>query len=162
MLDFGDKYSNFLLKTNYSQVLTRRRTQSNDDVRPNIQTVFLGKICLPPGGPNLTFISGSTAKIKWSFDVNISHVNGRIWYFEGSGRKMEIATIIKDQDSIIRPSPLFWVSIEKPATLVLKNVNQSFTGTYTFGIYTTDWEPLSLVFVSIKGIAKNEVEIRYN
>ena len=97
---------------------------------------YLGKVHLPPGGSRLTFAPGTTAKIKWSFDARISKVIFRAWYFTSSDSAAEevIAYIRRDFDIEIVNSSLPGVAIEKPATLVLENVDSSYNGTYGFQI----------------------------
>jgi hypothetical protein len=86
----------------------------------------------------LTFAPGTTSKIKWSFDARISKVIFRAWYFTSSDSAAEevIAYIRRDFDIQIVNSSLPGVAIEKPATLVLENVDSSYNGTYGFQIAT--------------------------
>jgi hypothetical protein len=97
----------------------------------------LGKINLPPGGGRLFFVKGSTAKIKWSFDesVNISKIFSRAWNFVNRASSSAlIARINDDDDPDIKTSMLPGIAIEKPATLVLKDVDLRYSGTYTFTV----------------------------
>ena len=73
--------------------------------------------------------------IKWSFNDDVSKVVSRAWYFtssDGSFVNERLARIIDDENPQIFNSGLPGVSIVKPATLLLKNVNQTYDGTYQF------------------------------
>ena len=97
---------------------------------------FLGNIIPPSAGNILIFSNGSTAKIKWSLDLSLSSVKiHRFWNFRNSrdGKAVALADITRvGKTDII--TKLYTVDVEKPATLVLKNVNGSYNGTYTFYI----------------------------
>ena len=93
----------------------------------------LGKIFPPSNGADLTFIPGSTRKIVWSFTDDINSLSIRSWFFTPSdgGPKVGLARIFGDAGvQILNPS--YEVAVEKPATLVLKNVNLTYNGTYQF------------------------------
>ena len=97
---------------------------------------FLGKIILPSAGNILIFSNGSTAKIKWSLDPSLSSVKiYRTWNFRNSrdGKAVALADITRVGKTVIL-TKLYTVDVEKPATLVLKNVNGSYNGTYIFYI----------------------------
>jgi hypothetical protein len=96
----------------------------------------LGKITSPPDGTRLTFLPGSTAKIQWTFDDDISSLEYRTWFFTSSdGSKPErLAAIYSNREPQIVNSSLPGVAIEKPATLVLKNIDLKNNGTYRFEI----------------------------
>lgn len=74
----------------------------------------------------------------WTFDDEISTVLGRAWSFsssDGSLFNQRIASISNNEDPVITPnSGLSGVGIEKPATLILENVNKTYNGTYTFAL----------------------------
>ena len=75
--------------------------------------------------------------IKWSFTDDVSQVSSRKWYFtssDGSFVNTRLARIIDDKALQIDNSGLSGVSIVKPATLFLKNVNQTYDGTYRFDL----------------------------
>lgn len=98
---------------------------------------FVGQIKKPwpLDGDKLIFLPGSTVKIKWKFQVSdISDVRFRYWYFTSSnGRfKEDLAEAIKNNNPVILTTRLTGVSIEEQATLVLKNVNESYDGVYKF------------------------------
>ena len=82
----------------------------------------------------MTFLDGSTAKIKWSLDPSLSTASMyRSWTFISShdGKGETLADITRVGEIVII-TKLYEVDIEKPATLVLKNVNGSYNGTYVF------------------------------
>ncbi len=96
----------------------------------------LGGITSPPDGTEYVFLPGQTAKIKWEFNDAISSLRLRIWAFTssvGSLKDKGLASISKNKSTEIE-TKLFEVDIERPATLVLKNVNQSYTGIYRFSL----------------------------
>ena len=73
--------------------------------------------------------------ITWSFDSDVSQVISRVWYFtssDGSFVDEPLASIFRDGQPQIDNSGLSGVSIVKPATLLLKNVNETYDGTYQF------------------------------
>jgi hypothetical protein len=90
----------------------------------------------------MTLTPGSTAKIKWSFDVNVSKVDFRAWVFKNdeprfrskSSHGYTVAYIHDDGDPQIKYKELPGVAIEKPATLVLKNISINYNGSYGFYI----------------------------
>ena len=103
----------------------------------NFQFCCLGQIISPPDGTELTFLNGSNANITWSFKDDISKVDSRVWRFtssDGSFNSERLARIIDDEEPRIDESGLSGVSIVKPATLILKNVNQTYNGTYRFAL----------------------------
>ena len=85
----------------------------------------------------MTVLPGSTANIEWLFFDDVSQVISRTWYFtssDGSFVNQRLASIFLDEDPRIDNSGLSGVSIVKPATLFLKNVNQTYNGTYRFDL----------------------------
>ncbi|CAB3986932.1 B-cell receptor CD22-like isoform X1 [Paramuricea clavata] len=97
----------------------------------------LGQVQPPSNGTRLIFFPGSTVKIDWSYVGDISQVDLRFWFFNSSdgSRTGRLARVLEDGDpgqqdfSLI---PRF--EIDKPATLILKNVDQSYNGMYTFSL----------------------------
>ncbi|XP_028413748.1 opioid-binding protein/cell adhesion molecule-like isoform X2 [Dendronephthya gigantea] len=93
----------------------------------------------PSNGSDLVFLPGSTARINWTFDDDISTVRFRDWSFtstDGSFKGLALASISRDGGIIIETA-LLEVAVEKPATLVLKNVNNSYDGKYKFLLFAT-------------------------
>ena len=85
----------------------------------------------------MTVLPGSTVNIIWSFNDDVSKVLARAWWFtssDGSFVNTLLASIIRDGQPQIEDSGLSGISIVKPATLLLKNVNQSYDGTYRFDL----------------------------
>ena len=90
--------------------------------------------------------------ITWSFNDDVSQVIARVWYFtssEGSFVDERLAMIIDDENPRIFNSGLSGVSIVKPATLLLKNVNQTYNGTYRFDLSARGGSGSSQVVVII-------------
>ena len=85
----------------------------------------------------MTVLPGSTVNIAWSFSDDVSQLVSRAWYFtssDGSFANTLLAIIIRDGQPQIEESGLSKVSIVKPASLLLKNVNQTYDGTYRFDL----------------------------
>ena len=82
----------------------------------------------------MTFLPGSTAKIQWTFDDDISIWKYRGWRFTSrNGSKVEtFAEIYSNDEPRISSNSLPGVAIEKPATLVLKNIDLKNNGIYWF------------------------------
>ena len=83
----------------------------------------------------MTVLPGSNVNITWSFNDDVSQVIARVWYFtssDGSFVNERLARIINDGVPQIFNIGLSGVSIIKPATLHLRNVNQTYDGTYRF------------------------------
>ena len=72
----------------------------------------------------------------WSFDDIITTLSRRTWSFtssDGKHRAFALA-IIDGNGGVQKLTDLFEFAIEKPATLVLKNVNLTYEGTYQFAV----------------------------
>ena len=86
----------------------------------------------------MTFLNGSTANITWSFDDEISKVSFRAWYFTSSDGSISgeiLGSIVGDGNFVpSQASILSGVTIVKPASLILENVNQTYNGTYRFDL----------------------------
>ena len=85
----------------------------------------------------MTVLPGSTLNITWTFKDKLSDVYFRAWFFtssDGSFVNEPIATIFDNDDPEIYDSGLSGISIAQPATLRLKNVNQTYDGTYRFDL----------------------------
>ena len=103
---------------------------------------FEGKVHAPNRGDKLTVAPGSTVKLQWSFDANISEVRVRMWMFlrnnnEENRRKGvlgDLLAVIHNNSDPEIYSNLFSFAMEKPATLVLKNVSSSNNGSYGFAL----------------------------
>ena len=87
----------------------------------------------------------------WSFDNEIQSSTNRLWIFTpryGLGLPENLASI-SGAGAVFIHSSLIQFAVEKPATLVLKNVDSSYDGEYLFGL--TSAESYSYVTVSITG-----------
>ena len=97
-----------------------------------------GQITSPPHGTRLIFLNGSTANITWSFDDEISTVFYRGWQFTSSDDSIHGRRLGKisdnDEPEIDEDSGLSGVTIIRPATLILENVNLTYNGTYRFDL----------------------------
>ena len=85
----------------------------------------------------MTVLPGDNVNITWSFNDDVSQLLFRAWYFtssDGSFVDEPVASIFRDGQPQIDSSGLSGVSIVKPATLLLKNVNQTYNGTYRFDL----------------------------
>ena len=100
----------------------------------------------------MTLLSGSTAKIEWTFDDKITDVIFRVWSFtstDGTFKSRTLATIRRNDSAITRTNfPV--VEVEKSGTLVLKNVDRRYDGKYKFSV-TADFYSESEVVVIIIG-----------
>ena len=105
------------------------------------------RVVLPPEG---------LAKVQWQFNVkDIKKVTSRYWYFTSSDGTFDdefLAQIDGDGTPVIKSKRLAGLKIEKPATLVLKNVNQSYNGSYVFHIVAGSGGSVSKVTVIIAGM----------
>ena len=97
-----------------------------------------GQIKPPTDGTKLIFLPGTTSKIDWSLTVSPSEAQTRTWNFNSSdgSRRGDLTRIIDDMDpgpKDISLLPRF--EIEKPATLILMNVDEAYNGMYTFALF---------------------------
>ena len=101
----------------------------------------------------MIFLKEPTVRIKWSLDFVLSTNINRTWSFKSSASgKDEILGEISRAGDITIVTRLYEVEIEKPATLVLKNVNGSYNGTYKFTLYPGLHDPsISEVVVFVAG-----------
>ena len=101
-----------------------------------VSILFLGQqINLPARGDTLYFLKGSTARIEWSY-TGITTLTGRLWTFTSIDMRFNkklLAYIYEKAKPEIETQELD-VDVEEPATLVLKNVNSTYNGTYSFEI----------------------------
>jgi hypothetical protein len=86
--------------------------------------------------------------LQWDFDDDIETVLARTWRFFGDSGSRILALISVDAKPIIRDQSLKF-EIKKPATLILKNVNESYNGTYHFTLETDDMKYVSEAVVVI-------------
>lgn len=94
----------------------------------------LAKITSPPDGTRMTFLPGSTAKLKWTVDnSSFLGISQYSWHFarDDSNKTERLASILLGTINISQSS-LPGVAVEKPATLILRNIDLSYNGTYHF------------------------------
>ena len=104
----------------------------------------------------MTFTPGSTEKLVWSFTDDIKSFSFRLWTFTPSDGRPEVGLAeIKGHGDVKILTTSYKVAVEKPATLVLKNVSVTFDGTYRFSL-SPHANP-SDVFVYIAGKFLNTV-----
>ena len=110
----------------------------------------------PSDGNKLIRTPGSNVKIRWKFQVSdTSKVKLRIWYFtssDGRFKEEELAEIDEDEEPEITTTHLTGVGVEEQATLVLKNVNQTYDGVYQFSLTAGSASGSSKVTLIIAGI----------
>ena len=111
---------------------------------PNLQTI-----------EKKTVEFGSTARLKGTFEGN-SSTNLITWSFTRRGliyaRPEKIASKFRDYDFVINNSSLHNVEIEMPATLVLKNVDECYSGIYKFQVQAAGFDIDSEFDLYIAGI----------
>ena len=102
----------------------------------------------------MTVLPNSTVNITWTFDDEVMKLASRVWSFTNSDSvSKRVARIIDDDDPKDFDSGLSGVSIVKPATLLLKNVNQTYDGTYRFILVEDDADRSDVVvFIASKYI----------
>ncbi|XP_046858300.1 uncharacterized protein LOC124451720 [Xenia sp. Carnegie-2017] len=104
-----------------------------------------GTIISPPDGQKFVFLPGSSHNITWTLN-KIGNFLFRSWTFRTfdtpSSAAQVIVRIIDDKKPHYRTSVLkslgLDVEVFKPATLMLKNVTQSYIGVYKFSIHAPD------------------------
>ena len=82
-----------------------------------------------------TFLKGENVKLNWTY-TSKQAVRHRAWYFTSSDGKFHeklLARIFNDGNARLITRE-FDIEIIKPATLILKNVNRTYNGTYMFSI----------------------------
>ena len=94
----------------------------------------LGQIKSPTNGTTSTFLPGTTDKIDWSYVGAISQIKLRTWFFKSrdGSRRGDLIVIFEDgelESKNLSLIPRF--KIEKPATLILMNVDETYNGIYT-------------------------------
>ena len=115
---------------------------------------YVAAISLPSYG-NVTYVTkGSDVSLPWTYDFGGAAILSRQWFF--SNRSSDLALLIYfagATQTISSKSPFKDIDVNKPATLVLKNVNLDHNGTYRFTV-TVDGittPPFSEILVIIQG-----------
>ena len=115
--------------------LSHKRLLSIRKIIVNHHTnIPLAKITSPADGTELVVLPGSDESITWKFDDDISNVVYRTWTFTSSdgSPKRTLALLVADGDPYLVKKSLPDFELTKQGALVLKNVNQSYDGTYEF------------------------------
>ena len=93
-------------------------------------------------------LPNSTVNITWTFDDEVMKLVSRVWSFTSSDSvSKRVARIFDDDDPKDFDSGLSGVSIVKPATLLLKNVNRTYDGTYRFILVEDDADRSDVVVI---------------
>ena len=93
-----------------------------------------GVITSPPDRKDYTFLPGQTVNLTWVFNDALPAVVYRGWSLSSTaGPGGHLSEIYRENNPDIR-TKLYDVDVVKPATLVLRNVNQSYDGIYTFSL----------------------------
>ena len=99
--------------------------------------LFLAEITLPAFG-NLTFISnGTDVTLPWTYNFGSATVLSVQWQFSKTGESGSfkvLAALPSAGEPIIRNDTFSGISVIRPATLVLQNVNLDYNGTYRISI----------------------------
>ena len=75
---------------------------------------------------------GSTARIVWTFDDNIQSGINQFWIFSPpNGTFITLASAFGN-GPVVPNRGLYDFEAKKPATLILKNVNETYNGKYKF------------------------------
>ena len=106
------------------------------------------KIDLPPEGDTLYCLNGSTKRIEWSY-TGVALVIFRAWTFTSSDGRFykELLANIDDNDKILIRTQKLYVNADVPATLILKNINITYNGTYRFILAPTGISDVSVYVV---------------
>ena len=102
----------------------------------------LGQIKPPTNGTPLTFLPGTNGKIDWSYVGAISQIVLRKWFFKSmdGSRRGDLIVIFEDREPVSKNLSLLpRFKIEKPATLILINVDETYNGMYTFVLIRKDY-----------------------
>jgi hypothetical protein len=111
---------------------------------------YLGQINSPADGSELFVLNGSNVRIEWSLQSSLT-INYRSWAFKSNSNSSAFLGFISQPGDIRVSTKLYDIDIEKPATLVLNNVNASYGGKYTFILQLTSAPILSSVVVIVPG-----------
>ena len=112
--------------------------------------LFEGAVFPPSNGNRATFTPGSTDKIVWNFTDDIKSFSYRGWTFTPSDGRPEVGLAKIDGDGDVQIlTNSYEVAVEKPATLVLKNVNLTHNGTYQFILSSVGLSKV-VVFIAVK------------
>ena len=112
---------------------------------------ILGQNIRSSAGTTKIFQKGENATIDWLFPAEMDKNSYRTWYFTSSDGKLKNILLgdISDNETPKIKTKKLDIEIVKPATLILKNVNSAYNGTYVFSIPPSLRETIS---VFIEGI----------
>ena len=118
---------------------------------------YVAAISLPSYG-NVTYVTKrSDVSLVWTYDFGVSATIGiKQWFFINTSSSSDVTLLIflnGGNPKIDPKSPFKDIDVNKPATLVLKNVNLDHNGTYRFTV-TVDGittPPFSEILVIIQG-----------
>ena len=82
----------------------------------------------------MTISSGSTARILWTFDDNIQSFTRRYWSFTPRNSTWTVLAYITGNGPVVPLTSLYDFEVQKPATLILKNVNETYNGAHKFAL----------------------------
>ena len=110
----------------------------------------------------IVVLPGTSARIIWTFVGDPSQAI-LSWFFtkraDGSPTEV-IAVKFGTNDPAISIRSLPWVAIEDPATLVLRNVNDSYNGEYRFHVSVAGGGGVSSVEFFVAGKFFYEVKLQ--
>ena len=119
----------------------------------------LGSVIPPSSGTSVTFMPGSTGKIVWSFTDDIKNFSIRSWTFTPSDGRPQVGLArIIGYGAFLMLTTSYEVEIEKPATLVLKNINLNYNGTYKFSLSPSDGPSDVVVYIAGKLLIMSKLE----
>lgn len=95
---------------------------------------YPGEITEPPDGSRKVAVQGKDFTIKWKFSDPVSDGMIRQWYFKNASTSFSLCRIRDDDDNLDFKTDKLEFEITKPASLVLKNVDLHYNGTYTFAL----------------------------
>ena len=111
-----------------------------------------GRVYPSSNGTSLTISSGSTARILWTFDDNIQSLTRRYWSFTPRNGTWTVLAYIIGNGPVVPLTSLYDFEVRKPATLILKNVNETYNGAYKFALVPSSSPGEDEVTVFIAGI----------
>ena len=78
-------------------------------------------------------MKGSTDRIEWTY-TGVTDLQLRTWFFTSSDKKFNkeiLAERFRNEYPVLKTTELD-IDIQAPSTLILKNVNITYNGTYRF------------------------------
>ena len=111
----------------------------------------IGNVDLPREGDTFVAEPAENVTISWRSYWKEEKVFARIWTFESSdGRpKAILATTFGNENPVISKIGLPGVEIRKPATLVLRNVDRRYNGTYIFNLGASEGGTSNVTYATL-------------